>query len=46
MIEEVATRVYRIEVPIPIPFLDSMNAYVALGPERILVVDPGMARTG
>ena len=46
MIEEVAVQIYRIEVPIPIPFLDSMNAYVAIGPERSLIVDPGMARPG
>ncbi len=45
MIEEVATHIYRIVIPIPVPFLDSMNVYVAIGPERTLIVDAGMART-
>lgn len=44
MIEEVATKIFRIKVPIPIPFLDSVNAYVVLGDDRALLVDTGMAR--
>ena len=41
-IEEVAANIYRIVIPIPIPLLDSINAYVAIGSGRNLIVDPGM----
>lgn len=44
MIEEVAPKIFRIEVPIPIPFLDSVNAYVVKGEDRTLLVDTGMGR--
>jgi glyoxylase-like metal-dependent hydrolase (beta-lactamase superfamily II) len=44
MIEEVAPKIFKIEIPIPIPFLDSVNAYVVKGEDRALLVDTGMGR--
>jgi glyoxylase-like metal-dependent hydrolase (beta-lactamase superfamily II) len=43
MMEEVMEGIYRIEVPLPIPVVGSMNCYVLTDQERSLVVDPGMA---
>lgn len=40
---EVVPGVFRILVPLPIPDVRSMNAYVIVGEERNLVIDPGMA---
>ncbi len=45
MIEEVAPKIYRIEVPLPMPFLNSMNVYVITGMDRTLIVDTGMTRS-
>jgi glyoxylase-like metal-dependent hydrolase (beta-lactamase superfamily II) len=45
MIEEVASNIYRIVVPLPVPVIGSMNSYVITDPGRNLIVDPGMAHT-
>jgi glyoxylase-like metal-dependent hydrolase (beta-lactamase superfamily II) len=45
MIEELAPNIFRIVVPLPIPVISSMNAYVITDPARHLIVDPGMAHT-
>lgn len=45
MIEELAPNIFRIVVPLPIPVISSMNAYVIIDPDRHLIVDPGMAHT-
>lgn len=44
IIEEVAPKIFKIRIPLPMPFLDSMNAYVIIGPDRALLVDTGMYR--
>jgi len=44
--EEVAANLYRFVVPIPVPFLDSINVYVVATPGRSLIVDPGMHDDG
>lgn len=44
MIEEVASNLFRIEVPLPNNPLRSINSYVLKGPERNLVIDTGMNR--
>ncbi len=43
MIEEVFVNIYRIVIPLPLPVVGSMNAYVVTDPHRNLIVDPGMA---
>ncbi len=43
MIDEVANGIYRLEIPLPIPVVGSMNCYVIMDTERSLVIDPGMA---
>lgn len=40
--EEVAANIYRIAIPIPVPHLDSINAYVIIANQRNLIIDPGM----
>jgi glyoxylase-like metal-dependent hydrolase (beta-lactamase superfamily II) len=45
VIQEIAANIYRIEVPLPIPVVGSMNSYIITDPDRNLIVDPGMART-
>ena len=45
MIEELASNIFRIVVPLPVPVISSMNAYVITDPARHLIVDPGMAHT-
>ena len=42
-ISEVASGIFRIIVPLPIPEVGSMNSYVIVGGDRNLIVDPGMA---
>jgi glyoxylase-like metal-dependent hydrolase (beta-lactamase superfamily II) len=42
-ISEVASGIFRIVVPIPIPEVGSMNSYVIIDGDRNLIVDPGMA---
>jgi glyoxylase-like metal-dependent hydrolase (beta-lactamase superfamily II) len=42
-ISEVAPGLFRIVVPIPIPGIETMNAYVIVDGDRNLIVDPGMA---
>jgi glyoxylase-like metal-dependent hydrolase (beta-lactamase superfamily II) len=44
MIRKVAENIYRIKIPLTVPLLDSMNAYVIVDPERNLIVDAGMAQ--
>jgi glyoxylase-like metal-dependent hydrolase (beta-lactamase superfamily II) len=39
----VAKDIYRIEVPLPIPVVGSMNCYVIADEARPLIIDPGMA---
>lgn len=41
MLEEVAHRLYRIEIPLPKTPLKSLNAYLVHGSERSLLVDTG-----
>jgi glyoxylase-like metal-dependent hydrolase (beta-lactamase superfamily II) len=41
MIEEVGANIYKIEVPLPAAFLNSMNSYVVKGLDRNLVIDTG-----
>jgi glyoxylase-like metal-dependent hydrolase (beta-lactamase superfamily II) len=43
--EKVAENIYRIRIPLTVPLLDSMNAYVIRDPERSLIVDTGMMQT-
>jgi len=43
MIDEVLRGIYKIQVPLPIPVVGSMNCYVLKDRKRSLVVDPGMA---
>jgi glyoxylase-like metal-dependent hydrolase (beta-lactamase superfamily II) len=43
VVTAIAKDIYRIEVPLPIPVVGSMNCYVIADRERPLVVDPGMA---
>lgn len=45
MIENVAENIYRIRIPLTVPLLDSMNAYVIKDPERSLIIDTGMMQT-
>jgi glyoxylase-like metal-dependent hydrolase (beta-lactamase superfamily II) len=42
MIEEIATNLYRMEIPLPLNPLKSINSYVVKAPERTLVIDTGM----
>jgi glyoxylase-like metal-dependent hydrolase (beta-lactamase superfamily II) len=42
-IEEVALNLYRIEVPLPLPVVDSVNSYVIRDSDRNMIIDPGMA---
>ncbi len=44
MPEEVATSIYRVEIPLPRNPLKALNSYVIKGRERHLVVDCGMRR--
>jgi glyoxylase-like metal-dependent hydrolase (beta-lactamase superfamily II) len=43
MIHQVVEGIYRVEIPLPIPVVRSMNCYVITDSDRSLVVDPGMA---
>jgi len=45
MIEAVLEGIYKIEVPLPLPVVGSMNCYVLTDKKRSLVVDPGMAHS-
>jgi glyoxylase-like metal-dependent hydrolase (beta-lactamase superfamily II) len=42
LIEEIAEDFYRIEIPLPDAFLNSVNAYVIRDRERNLIIDTGM----
>jgi glyoxylase-like metal-dependent hydrolase (beta-lactamase superfamily II) len=42
MIEEIMNNFYRIEIPLPLPELQSVNCYIIKGPERNLMIDTGM----
>jgi glyoxylase-like metal-dependent hydrolase (beta-lactamase superfamily II) len=44
MIEQVATDLYKVEVPLPDNLLRSVNAYIVKASERDLIIDPGMNR--
>ena len=44
MIEEIATDLYKVEVPLPDNLLRSVNSYIVKGSERDLIIDPGMNR--
>jgi hypothetical protein len=43
MIEEVMEGIYRIEVPLPIPVVGSVNCCIIADRDRNLIVVPGMA---
>lgn len=40
---EVAANLYMIVLPIPVPFLESINIYVVVGSDRNLVIDTGFS---
>ncbi len=42
-IREVVPGIYRIVVPLPIPDVESVNAYVIAGDNRNIIIDPGIA---
>lgn len=42
MIEELASNLYKIEVPLPRSLLRSVNCYLIKGSERLLLIDTGM----
>ena len=42
MIEEIATNLYKIEIPLPMNMLNSVNSYVIKAPNRNLIIDTGM----
>ena len=44
MIDEVAKNVFRVEIPLTVPLLDSMNAYVVRDGDRNLIIDTGMSQ--
>lgn len=44
MIEEIATNLYRIEIPLPESPLKSLNSYVVKAQDRNLIIDTGMNR--
>jgi len=44
MIEEIATNLFRVEVPLPDNLLRSINSYIIKASERDLIIDPGMNR--
>jgi glyoxylase-like metal-dependent hydrolase (beta-lactamase superfamily II) len=44
MIKKVGENIYRIKIPLTVPFLDSMNSYVIKDPVRNLIVDTGMSQ--
>jgi len=44
MIEEIATDLYKVEVPLPDNLLRSINSYIIKASERDLIIDPGMNR--
>jgi len=44
MIEEIATNLYKIEIPLPESPLKSLNSYVIRAKERNLIIDTGMNR--
>jgi glyoxylase-like metal-dependent hydrolase (beta-lactamase superfamily II) len=41
---KVAENIYRVKIPLAVPLLDSMNAYVIKDQERNLIVDAGMSQ--
>jgi glyoxylase-like metal-dependent hydrolase (beta-lactamase superfamily II) len=41
MIEEIATNLYKVEIPLPKNPLRALNSYVGKGPERNLIIDTG-----
>jgi glyoxylase-like metal-dependent hydrolase (beta-lactamase superfamily II) len=45
MFRKVAENIYRVRIPLTVPLLDSMNAYVIKDPYRNLIVDTGMSQT-
>jgi glyoxylase-like metal-dependent hydrolase (beta-lactamase superfamily II) len=42
-VSEIVPAIFRIVVPLPIPDVGSMNAYVIVDADRNLIIDPGMA---
>jgi glyoxylase-like metal-dependent hydrolase (beta-lactamase superfamily II) len=44
MIDEVAENIFRVEIPLTVPLLDSMNAYIVKDSDRTLIVDSGMSQ--
>jgi glyoxylase-like metal-dependent hydrolase (beta-lactamase superfamily II) len=44
VIEEVATDLYKVEVPLPDNLLRSINSYIVKASDRDLIIDPGMNR--
>ena len=44
MVEEIASDLYKVEVPLPDNLLRSVNSYIIKGRERNLIIDPGMNR--
>jgi glyoxylase-like metal-dependent hydrolase (beta-lactamase superfamily II) len=45
MIKQIAHNIYRVRIPLSVPMLDSMNAYIIKDPERNLIIDTGMSQT-
>jgi glyoxylase-like metal-dependent hydrolase (beta-lactamase superfamily II) len=45
MVKHVAQNIYRVRIPLSVPMLDSMNAYIIKDRERNLIVDTGMSQT-
>ncbi len=41
---KVAENIFRVKIPLTVPLLDSMNAYVIKDPERNLIIDSGMSQ--
>jgi glyoxylase-like metal-dependent hydrolase (beta-lactamase superfamily II) len=45
MIKQVAENIFQVKIPLTVPLLDSMNAYIIKDQDRSLIVDTGMAQT-
>jgi glyoxylase-like metal-dependent hydrolase (beta-lactamase superfamily II) len=43
MVSEIREGIFRIEVPLPIPVVGSVNCYVLKDADRHLIIDPGMS---
>jgi glyoxylase-like metal-dependent hydrolase (beta-lactamase superfamily II) len=42
-LEEIAGHVFRVPLPLPLPDLKAVNAYIVTGPDGVTLIDPGWA---